>query len=124
MEGATGIAQGTVNEQPATFRLIAVRFPDNHVYRFLFAAPTQNFNSMDGQFGATANSFRQISAAEAGGYKAKRIRIVTVQPGDTVESLSARMALDEAKVDWFKVINRLDNGQPLQAGQMVKIVSY
>jgi predicted Zn-dependent protease len=124
MEGATGIAQGTVNEQPATFRLIAVRFPDNHVYRFLFAAPTQNFNSMDGQFGATANSFRQISAAEAGGYKAKRIRIVTVQPGDAVESLSARMALDEAKVDWFKVINRLDNGQPLQAGQMVKIVSY
>nr|WP_298688247.1 M48 family metalloprotease [uncultured Dongia sp.] len=124
MEAATGIAQGSVNEQPATFRLIAVRFPDNHVYRFLYAAPKQSFASMDSQFGASANSFRQISASEAGGFKAKRIKVVTVQAGDTVESLGAKMQLDEAKVDWFKVINRLDQGQPLEAGQMVKIVTY
>lgn len=124
MEAATGIAHGTINEQPATIRLIAVRFPDNHVFRFMFAAPSQGFNSQDAQFGATANSFRQITAAEAGGYKAKRIRIVTVKAGDTIESLAANMQVDEAKVDWFKVINRLDQGQPLQAGQLVKIVSY
>lgn len=124
MEAATGIAQGTVSNQPSTIRLIAVRFPDNRVYRFMFAAPTRSFNSMDGQFGASANSFRQISASEAGGYKPRRIRIVQVQSGDTIESLGARMQVDEAQVEWFKVLNRLDNGQPLQAGQLVKIVTY
>jgi predicted Zn-dependent protease len=124
MEAATGVAQGTVSNQPATFRLIAVRFVDNKVYRFLYAAPTQNFNSMDAQFGASANSFRQISASEGAGYKAKRIKIVTVKSGDTIDSLSANMQVDEAKADWFKVINRLDQGQPLQAGQLVKIITY
>lgn len=124
MEAATGIAQGKVDNQPATFRLIAVRFPDNRVYRFLFAAPTQSFSSMDGQFGASANSFRQISASEAGGYRPKRLQIVQVRPGDTIDSLAARMQVDEAKVDWFKVLNRLDGGQPLAAGQFVKIVTY
>lgn len=124
MEAATGTAQGTVSNQAATFRLIAVRFPDNHVYRFLFAAPTQSFNSMDSQFGTSANSFRQLSASEVTGYKAKRIKIVTVKAGDTIESLAATMQLDDAKVDWFKVINRLDGGKPLEVGQLVKIVTY
>jgi predicted Zn-dependent protease len=124
MEAATGIAQGTVSNQPATFRLIAVRFPDNHVYRFLFAAPTNRFQAMDSAFGATANSFRQLAANEATGYKPMRIRVVEVKPGDTIDSLAASMVVPDAKVDWFKVLNRLDQGQPLQAGQLVKIVGY
>lgn len=124
MEGATGITQGTLGNQRAIFRLLAVRFVDNRVYRFMFAAPESAFNSQDSLFGATANSFRQISASEASGFKPKRIRIVTVQPGDTMESLANRMAVDEAKLDWFRVLNRFNGSQQLQAGQLVKIVSY
>ncbi|WP_374656349.1 M48 family metalloprotease [Dongia sp.] len=124
MEGATGIAQGSVNNQPAMFRLVAVRFPDNRVYRFLFMASTNGFQSMDSVFGAAANSFRQLATNEATGYKPMRIRVVEVKAGDTIDSLAARMAVPEAKVDWFKILNRLDQGQPLQAGQLVKIVSY
>jgi predicted Zn-dependent protease len=124
MEGATGIAQGSVSNTPATFRLVAVRFPDNHVYRFLFAAPTNSFGSADAGFGAAVNSFRQLAANEATGYKPMRIRLVEVKQGDTIDSLAAKMVVPEAKTEWFKVINRLDQGQPLQAGQLVKIVSY
>lgn len=124
MEGATGLTKGSVNNQPAIFRLLAVRFVDNRVYRFMFAAPQNSFNAQDSAFGATANSFRQVSASEVANLKAKRIRLVTVQSGDTIESLAARMQVDEAKVDWFKVLNRLDGGQALQTGQVVKIVSY
>lgn len=124
MEGATGIAQGSVSNTPATFRLVAIRFPDNHVYRFLFAAPTNSFGSADAGFGAAVNSFRQLAANEATGFKPMRIRVVEVKQGDTIDSLAARMVVPEAKTEWFKVINRLDQGQPLQAGQLVKIVSY
>lgn len=124
MEGATGLTKGSVNNQPAIFRLLAVRFVDNRVYRFMFAAPQNAFNAQDATFGNVANSFRQISASEAANLKAKRIRLVTVQSGDTIESLANRMQVDEAKLDWFKVLNRLDGGQALQVGQVVKIVSY
>ncbi len=124
MEGATGIAQGSVSNTPATFRLVAIRFPDNKVYRFLFAAPTNSFGSNDAGFGTAVNSFRQLAANEATGYKPMRIRLVTVKQGDTIDSLSAQMVVPQAKADWFKVINRLDQGQALQAGQLVKIVSY
>jgi predicted Zn-dependent protease len=124
MEAATGLVATASNNQRAVFRLMAIRFPDNRVYRFQFGAPAGNFNAEDNGFAATANSFRQISASEASGFKAKRIRIVTVQPGDTVESLANRMAVDEAKLDWFRVLNRFNGSQQLQAGQLVKIVSY
>ncbi len=124
MEGATGTAQGSVSNTPATFRLVAIRFPDNHVYRFLFAAPTNAFNSADSAFGATVNSFRQLAANEATDFKPMRIRLVEVRQGDTIDSLATQMVVSEAKVDWFKVINRLDQGQPLPVGQMVKIISY
>jgi predicted Zn-dependent protease len=46
-----------------------------------------------------------------------------VKAGDTIESLAAGMQVDEAKVDWFKVLNHLD-GQPPEVGQLVKIVTY
>lgn len=124
MEGATGIAQGSVSNTPATFRLVAIRFPDNKVYRFLFAAPTNSFNSADAGFGTSVNSFRQLAANEATGYKPMRIRLVEVKQGDTIDSLAAKMVVPEAKTEWFKVLNRLDQGQPLQAGQLVKIVGY
>ncbi|WP_374383055.1 M48 family metalloprotease [Dongia sp.] len=124
MDAATGTAQGKVGNSAATFRLIAVRFPDNHVYRFLFAAPVNTFGGMDQAFWNSANTFRQLAANEATGYKPMRIRLVEVKQGDTIEGLASRMVVPEAKVDWFKVLNRLDQGQPLQAGQLVKIVSY
>lgn len=124
MEGATGIAQGSISNTAATFRLVAVRFPDNRVYRFLFAAPSNAFSRLDDVFGAAVNSFRQLAANEAVGYKPMRIRLVEVQSGDTIESLAARMVVPEAKTEWFKVLNRLDQGQPLPVGQLVKIVSY
>jgi predicted Zn-dependent protease len=124
MEAATGIAQGSVNNQKAIIRAIVIRFSDNRVYRFQFAAPPQAFNSVDGTFFATTESFRQLAPGEAAGYKPMRIRVVEVKPGDTIEGFAARMAMPEAKADWFKVLNRLDQGQPLQAGQLVKIVTY
>jgi LysM repeat protein len=51
--------------------------------------------------------------------------VVTVQPGDTIESLTARMQVPEAKAkaEWFRVINHLPAGATLQPGQLVKIIT-
>jgi len=65
---------------------------------------------------------RRISAAEAGNVVARRLDVVTVQRGDTVQSLAARMAYDDAKEDRFRVLNALGANDTLAAGQKVKLV--
>jgi predicted Zn-dependent protease len=52
----------------------------------------------------------------------KLIRIVTVKQGDTIDSLSARMAFDKLNRDYFLILNDLPEDQPLRAGSLVKLV--
>jgi predicted Zn-dependent protease len=122
MEASTGVATGTINDTPVAIRMIAIRQSAQTVYRFMFATPPDNFDAMDQRFLASAQSFREISAEQAAGYRAKRIRVVTVQPGDTVASLAARMQVGGAKADWFRVLNHLAANAKLQPGDKVKLV--
>ena len=48
--------------------------------------------------------------------------VATVRPGDTIEGLAARMALPEQKLEWFKVLNAIDDGVTLRPGDKVKLV--
>jgi len=52
------------------------------------------------------------------------IDIVTVAPGDTVQSLASRMAYRDFKLDRFLVLNGLAPGAKLVPGQKVKLVVY
>ena len=52
------------------------------------------------------------------------VHVVTVAPGDTVQSLASRMAYREFKVDRFLALNGLDAGTRLVPGQKVKLVIY
>ena len=67
-------------------------------------------------------SFNKITQAEADGIKGKKIKIVTVQRGDTIESIARNMDFDEYKVERFVALNGLDQGQALKAGQKLKLI--
>jgi predicted Zn-dependent protease len=121
-EAATGLAQGVVGDTAVAVRLVAIRQDAKTVFRFMFGAPPQSFNALDGDFMASAQSLRSITAEQAGQYHPHRIRVVTVQPGDTIQSLTARMQVPEAKDEWFRVINHLPTGATLQSGQLIKII--
>jgi predicted Zn-dependent protease len=71
----------------------------------------------------TTYSFRKLTDAEAAALKPQRIRIVTVQPGDTVASLAARMPFEDYKVERFRTLNGLAEGAALTPGQKVKLVA-
>ena len=122
MEAATGVAKGTLNDTPVAIRMVAIRQSPKAVYRFLFVSLPENFTAMDQRFLASAQSFREITAEAAAGYRPKRIRVVTVAAGDTVASLSNRMQTDSAKADWFRVLNHLPANAKLAVGQKVKLV--
>jgi predicted Zn-dependent protease len=71
-----------------------------------------------------AGSVRRISAQEAGRIRARRIQVVKVGPGDTAQSLSARMAYDDDRLARFNTLNQLVANAPLKAGDRVKLVVW
>ena len=54
------------------------------------------------------NSFRRLTLEEIQAARPLRIKVITVQPGDTVESLSHRMAGVDRPTERFRVLNGLD----------------
>lgn len=69
-------------------------------------------------------SLRRISDAEAAAVRARRLQVVKVGPGDTVQSLAGRMAYLHAQLDRTLVLNRLNSDARLVPGQLAKLVVY
>ena len=63
-----------------------------------------------------------LSVAQAARIKPDRIRVITVQPGDTLESLSRRMASDERRQDLLLALNNLEKPVTLAPGTQLKLV--
>ena len=75
-------------------------------------------------FATMINSLRRISAAEATAIRPRVIDVVTVGRGDTMQSLAARMAYADYRMDRFLALNGLASGSRLLPGQKVKLVVY
>ncbi|QDM18954.1 M48 family metalloprotease [Tardiphaga sp. vice352] len=102
------------------FKVYALRFGSD-VYRFIFAAK-QKGNESERNARDTVNSFRRLTLAEIQAARPLRIKVVTVQPGDTVESMAHRMTGVDRPVERFRVLNGLDNNASIKARERVKIV--
>jgi predicted Zn-dependent protease len=120
----------TVNSVPAAtataignqwaFRLYVVRF-GGEVYRFIFAAKVRTPEA-DRAFRESIQTFRRLLPQERA-TKPLRLKIVKVQPGDTAESLSTRMALPlDHPVERFRVLNGLEPDEEVKGGDLVKII--
>jgi predicted Zn-dependent protease len=124
------IEQFTVNGFPAagasakgdqwSFRLYAVRFGSD-VYRFIFATKHRSAET-DRSFRESLNSFRRMSLKESREARPFRLKIVTVGPNDTIDTLSQHMASLDHKRARFLVLNGLNANSVLKPGELVKIV--
>lgn len=70
------------------------------------------------------SSLRRIGANEAAAIRPRIIDVVTVGPGDTVQSLASRMAYSNFQFERFLSLNGLQAGTRLVPGQKVKVVVY
>src|SRR5215475_7268242 len=132
MEGVdkTSTEEITVNGFPAAsttaqgdqwqFRVYALRF-NGDVYRFIFAA-RQKTTESERNVRETVNSFRRLTLDEIQAARPLRIKVITVQPGDTVDSLSHRMAGIDHPTERFRVLNGLDAHAQVKVRDRVKIV--
>lgn len=113
---ATALARGDQWQ----FRVYALRFGSD-VYRFIFAAK-QKTSESERNARETVNSFRRLTLAEIQAARPLRLKVINVQPGDTVESLSHRMSGVDRPLERFRVMNGLDANAQVKARDRVKIV--
>lgn len=127
--------QTTINGLPAMYSIgrantssgavdlsvIAYRWDRDTVYHFVML--TQGGTGI-GQFSSMVDSLRRLTAQEAAAIRPRVIDVVTVQRGDTLQSVAQRMAYRDFKVDRFRSINGLAGNAALVPGQRVKLVVY
>ncbi len=128
---ATDIERLSIGGQPAatsvsksdgwSYRIFAIR-SGGQTFRLTYAAREMT-PALDQQFRQSAETFRRLNAQEMARLKPLRIALVTAGGADTAETLSARMASDEPKLERFRVLNGLQISDRIFAGQRYKIVA-
>jgi predicted Zn-dependent protease len=113
---ATALAHGDQWQ----FRVTTLRFGSD-VYRFIFAAKQKTTES-ERNARETVASFRRLTLEEIQAARPLRIKVITVQPGDTVESLSHRMMGVDRPAERFRVLNGLEAHAQVRVRDRVKIV--
>jgi predicted Zn-dependent protease len=129
----SGVEAITVNGIPAAtasvsgngkdYRLVALRYDSNAIYRFIFLSASDRTAAMNVPFRETTYSFRKLSDAEAAALKPQRLRIYEVKAGDSPAKIAARMPFEEDNLKRFLVLNAFTERTALQPGRRVKIVT-
>ncbi len=136
--GAGNTARGatqttTVNGIPASYSVTNVSTQNGQVQVVIFAyqwAPGSIYHFLtlsqagSNPFESMYRSLSRMTNAEVAAVKPRKLRVVTVKSGDTINSLSSQMAYSNLRTERFMALNGLNSGSTLSAGQKVKIVTY
>ena len=119
---ATAEFNGKVRGRESIIRLVAVRWSPKRYYRFIMAIPTGASDELIRAYQRTTYSLRELTADDIANAKPQRIKIITASPGDSVQSLAARQALDSHSEQWFRILNGLDMFDSVREGEDYKII--
>ena len=108
------------NNGPVGVTVFAYEVSKSSAYHFATIAPAGRTDVFTPMY----RSLMRLSANEAAAIRPRKVDVVTVKSGDTISSLSSRMAYKDYQLDRFLVLNRLRATDGLRAGQKVKIVTY
>lgn len=120
LPAAYATARVNNGNSPVDVTVFAYEFARDRAYHFITIAAA----GQAGVFDSMYRSMRRISDAEAAAIKPRKLVVITAKAGDTVQSLSQRMAYSDAPLDRFLVLNGLTASSRITAGQKVKLVTY
>lgn len=119
---ATGTARVQQRSGNVDVRFIAVGMPNDAIVRFVVIAPAGGLAGIDQQMIRSVNTLKYLSEAEARDVRPLRLKVVPVRAGDTAEALAERMAVTRFKLEQFRVLNGLREGEQPNPGERVKLV--
>lgn len=123
--GMDGVSASTrLNQEGGAIdvTIVAWRYDGTRAYHFLLLSAPEATSTYQAAFSNLVNSFRKLSSTEAAAIKPTRIRVITVQSGDTISSLANQMQVEGDKERLFRVLNGLTNTNAIQRGQLLKLV--
>ncbi len=123
LDAATATTRIRTNDGTFDARLTAYRIDTQTIYRMIFLTARDDTNRLATGLRRTTYSFRTLSPAEASRLRPLVLRIVTVRPGDTVESLARRLPHSDFKVERFEVLNGISRSNRLVPGQKLKMIT-
>ncbi|HMF05949.1 MAG TPA: M48 family metalloprotease [Methylocella sp.] len=103
------------------FRVAVIRFDQARVCRLIFAARALTSKAKE-RFQASIQSFHHVSPEEVKAARPLRLAIAVATPGDSPETLAARMAASTRHLDYFLVLNGLARDERLRSSEQYKIV--
>ena len=118
---ATSTTRASTNGGQVDVTVTAYRWTPETAYHFVTITPA---GTGIGPFGGMIQSLTPLSAQEAAAVRGREIDVVTVARGDTLQTLAARMAYPDLRLERFLTLNGLDAGATLAPGQKVKLVVY
>ncbi len=121
MRAATAAFAGTANGKSVIIRVVAIEWKPGQFFRFQMAVPQNVGTDVVEGLKRTTYSFRAMTDAERVSIRPMKVRTMTAGAGDTLESLSARMAFPTYKEERFRVLNGV-TGNALTSGQIYKVV--
>jgi predicted Zn-dependent protease len=108
------------------FRLVAIRFDQENIYRFLTFAPAEHSDAFAKALRDSILSFRRLGASEAARLKPRRLRVIDIQAGDSLSDLVGKMAVPELHWEQFAILNGLYDTQEaveLKPGEKIKLIT-
>ncbi|ODU21876.1 MAG: peptidase M48 Ste24p [Sphingomonas sp. SCN 67-18] len=118
LDAAYATGRASSNGKAVDVTIVAYRFPAA-TYQFTVVTPS---GAGLGALAPLVESMTPLSDAQAAQIRTRRIRIVPVRAGDTIDSLSARMAYADYRRERFMTLNALGAGDTLRPGRLVKLV--
>ena len=115
-------ALGKLRQGGKYIELLVVEYSLTQVMRFALISPGNLSGNAQSAMQTIRRGVQLLSAAEAARIKPDTIRVITVQPDDTLESLSRRMATDERRQDLLLALNNLQKPVTLTPGTRLKLV--
>jgi predicted Zn-dependent protease len=120
IDAAISQTRATTRSGTVDATLAVYRWGPDQYYHLLMIAPAGGA----AMFQPLIESVRRMSAADAAAIRSRRVSVVTVKPGDTVATLSNRMAYDDDRVGRFAVLNGLATNSRLVPGARVKLIVW
>ncbi|MBU6251873.1 MAG: M48 family metalloprotease [Alphaproteobacteria bacterium] len=114
---AYALARASTSSGPVDVTVYAYEFAANQAYHIVAITPLGAV-----PFDSLFQSVRRLTANEVAAIRARRVSIVTVKAEDSVASLAEKMAYPDYKVERFRVLNGLAEGDALKPGQKVKLI--
>ena len=115
------IARASTSSGTVDASVFAYQWAPDTVYHFVMV--TRGGMGI-GPFVSMVQSIRRIMPSEAAAIRPRIIDVVTVRPGDTVQTLASRMAYPTFRLERFLSLNGLQTNSHLAPGLRVKLVVY